>query len=87
MNIDVVNKWLSAGASIAVIVGVIAAIGGVIVATQTLKETQQAASATLVLQLRDTLDGDRYTNITDEIQNNGGDRTKGCPPRPDAAPE
>jgi hypothetical protein len=75
MNIDVVNKWLSAGASVAVIVGVFAAIVGVIVATQTLKETQEAASATLVLQLHNTLYGDRYTNITDEIQNNGSAHT------------
>jgi hypothetical protein len=36
MNIDVVNKWLSAGASIAVIIGVAGAIIGVVVATQTL---------------------------------------------------
>jgi len=71
MNIDVLNKWLSAGASIAVIVGVLAAIGGVLVATQTLKETQKAASATLVLKLRDTLAEDRYVKLTNEIQNNG----------------
>lgn len=70
MNIDVLNKWLSAGANIAVIVGVVAAVAGVLVATQTLKETQQAASATLVLKLRDTLDEARYKTITDEIQNN-----------------
>ncbi len=71
MNIDVLNKWLSAGASIAVIVGVLAVIGGVLVATQTLKETQKAASATLVLKLRDTLAEDRYAKLTNEIQNNG----------------
>jgi hypothetical protein len=37
MNIDVVNKWLSAGASIAVIIGVVTAIVAAIVATNTLK--------------------------------------------------
>jgi hypothetical protein len=49
MSIDAVNKWLSAGASIAVIVGSFAAIVGVVVATQILKETQEVESATLVL--------------------------------------
>jgi hypothetical protein len=34
MSIDVVNKWLSAGASIAVIIGVAGAIIGAVVATQ-----------------------------------------------------
>jgi hypothetical protein len=70
MNIDLLSKWLSAGASIAVIVGVVTAIVGVLVATKTLKQTQRAASATLVLKLRDTLVEDRYTKITDEIQDN-----------------
>jgi hypothetical protein len=77
MTFDVLNKFLSAGASIAVIVGVIVAIGGVItaicglsVATKTLKQTQGAASATLVLKLRDTIDEDRYKKITAEIQSN-----------------
>lgn len=70
MNIDVANKWLSAGASVAVIVGVVAAGIGVFIAVQTLKETQEAASATLIISLRDTLDGDRYTRIADEIENN-----------------
>jgi hypothetical protein len=50
MNIDVLSKWLSAGASIFVIIGVLAAIVGVLVATKTLKQTQRAASATLVLK-------------------------------------
>jgi hypothetical protein len=70
MNIDVLSKWLSAGASIFVIIGVLAAIVGVLVATKTLKQTQRAASATLVLKLRDTLVEDRYTKITGEIQDN-----------------
>jgi hypothetical protein len=70
VTIDSVNKWLSAAASVAVIVGVVAAIAGVFVATQTLKETQTAASATLMLKLRDTLDDHRYAKITDEIEAN-----------------
>jgi hypothetical protein len=70
MNIDVLNKWLSAGASIAVIVGVVTAMIGVFVAMKTFKQTQRAASATLVLKLLDTLVEDRYTKITDEIQDN-----------------
>jgi hypothetical protein len=63
MNIDVLTKWLSAGASIAVIVGVVAAIVGVLVATRTLKETQGAASATLVLELRKPLEANRDAKI------------------------
>jgi hypothetical protein len=59
----VLNKWLSAGASIAVIVGVVAAIVGVLVATRTLKETQGAASATLVLELRKPLEANRDAKI------------------------
>jgi hypothetical protein len=71
LSIDAVNKWLTAGASIAVIVGVCAAIAGVVVATRTLEQSQGAASATLVLTLRDKLDGDRYAKITSEVQDNG----------------
>lgn len=81
MTIDALNKWLSAGASIAVIVGVVVAICGVItaisglsVATRTLKQTQGAASATLVLKLRDTLAEDRYKNITGAIQSSDSAR-------------
>jgi hypothetical protein len=70
MTLDAVNKWLSAGASLVIIAGAIVAIGGVVVAIRTLKETHGAASATLVLKLRDTLDGPRYTRITAEIQDN-----------------
>jgi hypothetical protein len=69
LNIEAVNKWLTAGASIAVIIGVFVTIGGVLVATRSLEQTQGAASATLVLNLRDKLD--RYAKITSEIQNNG----------------
>jgi hypothetical protein len=66
MNIDVLNKWLSAGASIAVIVGVL-------VATRTRKETQGAASATLVLELRKPLEANRDAKIAVEIQDNVSD--------------
>jgi hypothetical protein len=68
MDLDRLNKRLSAIASIAVIAGVIAALGGVFVGTQTLKQAQRTASATLVLRLRDALDDKRYAIITDEIQ-------------------
>jgi len=71
VNLDLLNKLLGASASFALIVGVVVAIMGVFVATQTLRETQKAASATLVLKLRDTLDDDRYTKITEDIQDNG----------------
>jgi hypothetical protein len=70
MNLDLLSKLLGATASLAIIVGVIVAIWGVVVATQTLEETQQAASATLMLKVRDTLADDRYGKITDEIQDN-----------------
>jgi hypothetical protein len=73
MNIDVLNKWLSAGASIAVIVGVVAAIVGVLVATRTLEETQGAASATLVLEPRKPLEANRDAKIAVEIQDNVSD--------------
>jgi hypothetical protein len=69
MNIDVVNKWLSAGASIAVIIGVAGAIIGVVVATQTLKQSQQIASADLVLKLRATLDDSKFAKLVADIQN------------------
>jgi hypothetical protein len=71
MNIDVAGKWLAAGASVAVIIGVFLAVRSVWVATQTLEQNQVAASATLVLNLRDKIDGTRYAAITNEIQNNG----------------
>jgi hypothetical protein len=71
MNIDVASKWLGAGASAAVIIGVLVAIGGFWVATRTLEQTQGAASATLILNLRDKIDDNRYAKITNEIQNNG----------------
>ena len=53
LDIETLNKWLTAGASVAVIIGVLTAIYGAVVAIQTLEQTQGAASATLVLTLRD----------------------------------
>jgi hypothetical protein len=67
--IDIVNKWLTAIQSIAVTVGVAVAIVGALVAIQTLKQTQKIASATLILKLRDDLEGSTYSQITTEIQN------------------
>jgi uncharacterized protein (DUF885 family) len=61
MSIDAVNKWLTAIQSVAVILGVV-------VAMQTLKQTQQIASATLTLQLRDRLENSRYLKLANEIQ-------------------
>jgi hypothetical protein len=69
IKIDLINKWLTAVANIAVIIGVAFAIVGVVIAIQTLKQTQQIASATLILKLRDDLDGNKYSKITAEIQN------------------
>jgi hypothetical protein len=71
MDLDRLNKRLSAVASVAVIAGVIAALGGVFIGTQTLKQAQRTASGTLVLRLRDALDDKRYAIITDEIQDHG----------------
>ena len=75
MKIDVINQWLLALQSVAIIVGVGIAIWQLFVfsdqtriQSHTLKQAQQAASATLVLQLRDKLDGDKYSKITNAIQ-------------------
>jgi hypothetical protein len=70
MNVDALHKWLGAGASLAVIVGVVFTVVNVRIAANALEETQRAASATLVLKLRDKLDGDKCKKITDEIQDN-----------------
>jgi hypothetical protein len=70
MSIDIVNKWLSAGANVAVISGIIAAGVGVTLTLKSLRQTQATASATLVLTLRDALENDRYASITREIENN-----------------
>jgi hypothetical protein len=71
-----VNQWLTALQSIAIIAGVIVAIWQLSEISEqnkiqalTLKQTQLAASATLVLQLRDKLDGDKYAKISSVIQN------------------
>jgi hypothetical protein len=68
MDLDRLNKRLNAVASIAVIVGVIAALSGVFITTQTFKQNQKTSSATLVLRLRDALDDKRYAMITADIQ-------------------
>jgi hypothetical protein len=68
LKIDSVNKWLSAGASIAVIIGVVTAIVAAIIATNTLKQSQQVASAELVLKLADALDNSKFTALVSEIQ-------------------
>jgi hypothetical protein len=68
MNIDAMNKWLSAGASIAVIIGVAGAIIGVVVATQTLKQSQQIASADLVFKIDAMLEKRRYDRVSDDLQ-------------------
>jgi hypothetical protein len=74
MNIDVANKWLSAGASIAVMIGVVIAIIAAIVATNTLKQSQQVASADLVLKLADALDNSKFRPLVDEIQTHDQNR-------------
>lgn len=68
MRIDDVNKWLNAIQAVAVIAGVVVAIVGVVVAIQTLRASQVAQSATLVLQLRDKIEASKYKKITDAIQ-------------------
>jgi hypothetical protein len=75
MNIDAVNKWLTALQSFAIVAGVFVAGWQLSeissqskIQAQALQQAQQAASATLLLQLRDKLDGDRYTPITVAIQ-------------------
>jgi hypothetical protein len=76
-TIDIVNKWLTALQSIAIIAGVAVALWQLSeiirqngIQADTLKQTQQAASASLVLQLRDKLDASRYDAITAAIQGN-----------------
>jgi hypothetical protein len=68
MNIDVVSKWLSAGASVAGMVGVVAGIVGAFVAINTLKQSQRVASAELVLKLADTLENSKFEKLSTEIQ-------------------
>ena len=69
MNINLVSKWLSAGASLAVIIGVCVAIGGFAVALRTLTQSQQIASADLALKLRATLDAAKFAKLVADIQN------------------
>jgi hypothetical protein len=71
MNIDVANKWLSAGASVAVIVGVVIAVIGATVAIRTLRQSQQVESAELTLKIDAMLEDHRYDRITFDIQNHG----------------
>jgi hypothetical protein len=75
MNIDAVNKLLTALQSLAVIAAAAVAVWQLSeissqsrIQAQALQQAQQAASATLLLQLRDKLDGDRYAPITAAIQ-------------------
>ena len=69
MNIDAANKWLSAGASIAVMIGIVIAIVTATVATMALGQTQQLASADLVLKLRATLDDNKFVKLVADLQN------------------
>jgi hypothetical protein len=78
-----VNQWLTALQSLAIIAGVVVAIWQLSeiseqnkifseqtkIQTQTLKQTQLAASATLVLKLRDKLDSDKYAKLSSVLQN------------------
>jgi hypothetical protein len=73
--IDRVNSWLLAFQAIAVVVGVIVTLyqlRQISVQTerqsQALKTTQATQSATLILQLRQILDVDKFKRITGAIQ-------------------
>jgi hypothetical protein len=73
--IDAVNRWLIAFQALAVIVGVIVALyqlhqisAQTELQSEALKTTQATQSATLVLQLRNVLDADKYKKITSAIQ-------------------
>jgi hypothetical protein len=73
--IDAVNRWLVAFQAVAVIVGVLVALYQLHqispqteLQSQTRKTTQATQSATLVLQLRNVLDADKYKKITSAIQ-------------------
>jgi hypothetical protein len=68
MNIDVVGKWLSAGASVAGMLGLVGGIAGAVLAINTLKQSQRVASADLVLKLADKLDNGKFAHLTAEIQ-------------------
>lgn len=76
MKIDILNKWLTAIQSVFIIVGVVMALWQPVEVSaqtrpqaQSLKQTQQVASADLVLRLRLKPDKEIYKNTTKEIQN------------------
>jgi hypothetical protein len=73
--IDRLNGWLTALQAVAVIVGVGVAVyqlnqisAQTELQAQALKTTQATQSATLILQLRNVLDADKYKKITSAIQ-------------------
>jgi hypothetical protein len=73
--IDRVNGWLAAFQAIAVVLGVIVALyqlhqisAQTELQSQSLKTTQAAQSAALVLQLKNLLEADKYKKITTAIQ-------------------
>lgn len=75
MTIDIVNKWLATIQSVAIIGGVVVAVWQLVgvngqnrIQSNVLKHAQQTASASLVFQIRDRLDSDRYIAITDAVQ-------------------
>jgi hypothetical protein len=75
MKFDVV-RWLGAIESIAVIGGIVFAVWQVMelskqtaIQAETLKQTQQIASADLVLKLRATLDDSKFAKLVVDIQN------------------
>jgi hypothetical protein len=75
MKFDVV-RWLSAIESIAVIGGIVFAVWQVLeiskqtkIQAENLKESQQIASADLILKLADKLEDSKFAKLTDAIQN------------------
>ena len=76
MKIDSIHKWLSAIASIAVTGGIVFAVWQVLeiskqttIQAETLKQSQQIASADLVLKLRATLDDSKFAKLVTDLQN------------------
>lgn len=86
LTLDILNKWLSAGANLAVIIGVCVAIGGFVVALRTLKQSQHIVSADLALKLRATLDDAKFAKLVVDIQNHDRNSALRChrPPAPSA---
>jgi hypothetical protein len=75
ITIDDINKWLNAGQAVAVIAGVGIAVwqlpeisNQTRLQAETLRATQVAQSATLVVQLEDKIEGVKYRKITTAIQ-------------------